>query len=87
MLEMKMLGVALVASILIDATGIGLGIVPAALILLGERAWWPGRLDRPQGVEVPPGPEPARVGASRREGYAGQRAPGYPLFCSARIER
>ena len=46
MLEMKMMGVALAASILIDATLIRLVILPAALVLLGERAWWPGRAAR-----------------------------------------
>jgi RND superfamily putative drug exporter len=63
MLEMKMLGVALAASILIDATLIRLVILPAALALLGERAWWPGRIPRPSGevVEAELRPEPDRV--------------------------
>ncbi len=52
MLEMKMMGVALAASILIDATLIRLVILPAALVLLGERAWWPGRPHRPRGEVV-----------------------------------
>jgi RND superfamily putative drug exporter len=66
MLEMKMMGVALAASILIDATLIRLVMLPAALVLLGERAWWPGRLDRPKGsvVEAEPRSEnqPAMAG-------------------------
>jgi RND superfamily putative drug exporter len=62
MLEMKMMGVALATSILIDATLIRLVILPAALVLLGERAWWPRRPRRPQGEAVSPEPEPARVG-------------------------
>jgi RND superfamily putative drug exporter len=49
MIEMKMIGVALAASILIDATVIRLVILPACLVLLGERTWWPGRLQRPRG--------------------------------------
>jgi RND superfamily putative drug exporter len=61
-LEMKMMGVALAASILIDATVIRLVMLPAALMLLGERAWWPGRLDRPRGSVVVAEPEPARAG-------------------------
>jgi putative drug exporter of the RND superfamily len=61
-LEMKMMGVALAASILIDATVIRLVMLPAALMLLGERAWWPGRLGRPRGSVVEGEPEPARVG-------------------------
>jgi putative drug exporter of the RND superfamily len=52
MIEMKMMGVALAASILIDATLIRLVILPASLVLLGERAWWPGRIDRPRGDVV-----------------------------------
>lgn len=41
MLEMKMMGVALSAAILLDATLVRLVMLPAALVLLGERAWWP----------------------------------------------
>jgi RND superfamily putative drug exporter len=61
MMELKMMGVALAASILIDATVIRLVILPAALVLLGKRAWWPGRVRRPVGavVEVEHRPEPA----------------------------
>jgi putative drug exporter of the RND superfamily len=68
MIEMKMMGVALAASILIDATLIRLVVLPAALVLLGERAWWPGRIPRPSGevveAEPRPGaqPEPVSVG-------------------------
>jgi RND superfamily putative drug exporter len=64
MLEMKMMGVALAASILIDATVIRLVMLPAALMLLGERAWWPGRPARPGGdvVIAEPAPEPSRAG-------------------------
>jgi len=62
MLEMKMMGVALAASILIDATIIRLVILPAALVLLGERVWWPGRLQRPRGEVVEPEPERVAVG-------------------------
>ena len=62
MLEMKMMGVALAASILIDATLIRLVILPAALVLLGERAWWPGRVGRPRGEVVEAEPELAHAG-------------------------
>ena len=62
MLEMKMMGVALAASILIDATLIRLVILPAALVLLGARAWWPGRVGRPRGEVVEPEPELAHAG-------------------------
>ncbi|MCD4534634.1 MMPL family transporter [Nocardioides sp. cx-169] len=43
MLEMKMMGVGLSAAILLDATIIRLVMLPAALVLLGDRAWWPRR--------------------------------------------
>ncbi|MBO0845455.1 MAG: MMPL family transporter [Nocardioides sp.] len=62
MIEMKMIGVALAASILIDATLIRLVILPAALVLLGERAWWPGRIRRPSGELVETEPELVRAG-------------------------
>jgi RND superfamily putative drug exporter len=39
MLEMKMMGVGLAGAILLDATLIRLVLLPAALVLLGERAW------------------------------------------------
>ena len=39
MMEMKMMGVGLAAAILIDATVIRLVVLPAVLVLLGERAW------------------------------------------------
>ena len=43
MLEMKMMGVGLAVAILLDATLVRLVMLPAALVLLGERAWWPVR--------------------------------------------
>jgi RND superfamily putative drug exporter len=42
MMEMKMMGVGLSAAILLDATLIRLVMLPAILVLLGDRAWWPG---------------------------------------------
>ena len=53
MLEMKMMGVALSVAILVDATIIRLVMLPAALVLLGERVWWPRRPARPAGEVVP----------------------------------
>lgn len=58
MLEMKMMGVGLSAAILLDATLVRLVVLPAVLVLLGDRAWWPRRPARPQGelvVETEPG--------------------------------
>ncbi len=58
MMEMKMMGVGLSAAILIDATIIRLVMLPAILVLLGDRVWWPRRPERPRGEEVTE-PEPA----------------------------
>jgi RND superfamily putative drug exporter len=52
MMEMKMMGVGLSAAILIDATVIRLVMLPAILVLLGDRAWWPGRPKPPVGEPV-----------------------------------
>ena len=49
MMEMKMMGVGLSAAILIDATVIRLVMLPAILVLLGDRAWWPSRPECPVG--------------------------------------
>jgi len=57
MLEMKMMGVALAVAILVDATLIRLVMLPAALVLLGERVWWPRRPATPTGDLVDAGPE------------------------------
>ena len=47
-----MMGVGLSAAILLDATLIRLVMLPAILVLLGDRAWWPGRRVRPPGEQV-----------------------------------
>ena len=52
MMEMKMMGVGLAAAILIDATVIRLVMLPAVLVLLGDRAWWPTRPTTPPGRTV-----------------------------------
>jgi RND superfamily putative drug exporter len=51
MMEMKMMGVGLSAAILIDATVIRLVMLPAILVLLGDRAW-PGRPKDARGEQV-----------------------------------
>jgi RND superfamily putative drug exporter len=51
MLEMKMMGVGLAVAILLDATLIRLVVLPAVLVLLGERAW-PRRPREPRGEVV-----------------------------------
>ncbi|MGB3762510.1 MAG: MMPL family transporter [Ornithinimicrobium sp.] len=52
LMEMKMLGVGLAAAILLDATLVRLVMLPAALTLLGDRAWWPGTVGRPRGMRI-----------------------------------
>lgn len=61
MMEMKMMGVGLSVAILVDATLIRLVALPAALVLLGDRAWWPSRPGRPRGEVV----QPERLVAAR----------------------
>ena len=58
MLEMKMMGVGLSAAILLDATLVRLVMLPAILVLLGDRAWWPRKPTHPRG-ELVAEPEPA----------------------------
>ncbi len=57
MMEMKMMGVGLSAAILLDATLIRLVMLPAVMVLLGEKVWWPWPPRRPRG-EVVSEPEP-----------------------------
>ncbi|MFL6157053.1 MAG: MMPL family transporter [Marmoricola sp.] len=52
MLEMKMMGVGLAAAILVDATLIRLVLMPAVLVLLGDRAWGRRAPERPVGNRV-----------------------------------
>ncbi|MFI9503559.1 MMPL family transporter [Nocardia sp. NPDC052566] len=42
-MEMKQMGFALAAAVLLDAFVIRMVILPALLLLLGARAWWPAR--------------------------------------------
>jgi len=63
--EVKMVGTALGAGILLDATIIRALLLPAVLSLLGRAAWWmPHR--RPQ--QRPPGPSPTPVMTTSRPG-------------------
>jgi RND superfamily putative drug exporter len=61
MVEMQMMGIGLSAAILLDATVVRLVMLPAILVLLGERAWWPARPAPadPAAFRVEPAPEPA----------------------------
>ncbi|MFI9340101.1 MMPL family transporter [Streptomyces sp. NPDC052773] len=45
-IEMKQIGFVLAAAVLIDAFVVRILLLPAALLLLGERTWWPVRPNR-----------------------------------------
>jgi len=60
MLEMKMMGVGLSAAILLDATLVRLVMLPAILVLMGDKVWWPWKPRRPQ-AQLVDEPEPAYV--------------------------
>ncbi|MFE6825897.1 MMPL family transporter [Streptomyces sp. NPDC057690] len=57
-IEMKQIGFVLAAAVLLDAFVVRILILPSAMLLLGERSWWPVRPERgtaqPQ-AQVPPG--------------------------------
>jgi RND superfamily putative drug exporter len=59
MTEMQMMGIGLSAAILLDATVVRLVMLPAILVLLGERAWWPATPARPSPAAIQVQPEPA----------------------------
>ena len=77
MLEMKMMGVGLSAAILIDATLIRLVMLPAVLVLLGDRVWWPARISPDRGEFVTE-PESVLVTHPPLTHVAGRRCLGQP---------
>lgn len=58
-MEMKQMGFALAAAVLLDAVAIRIVILPSLMLLLGERNWWPSR---PAHRRVPAGPSLEKVG-------------------------
>ncbi|MFJ4340565.1 MMPL family transporter [Streptomyces sp. NPDC088915] len=66
----KMLGLGLAASVLIDATAVRLLLVPAVMTLLGRHAWWtphrPARILPHLDTEGEGGAAPERAPADRR---------------------
>ncbi|MFJ9018676.1 MMPL family transporter [Streptomyces sp. NPDC102259] len=57
-IEMKQIGFVLAAAVLLDAFVVRILILPSAMLLLGERSWWPARPDRETAgprPQVPPG--------------------------------
>ncbi|MFH9201837.1 MMPL family transporter [Streptomyces anulatus] len=61
--EMKQMGFCLAVAVLLDAVVIRLMVLPSALLLLGERAWWPARRPgRTVRAQEPAAGSPAEVG-------------------------
>lgn len=56
-MELKQMGFALAVAVLLDAAVIRIMILPALMLLLGDRCWWPSRVARPA---VAGAAEPAR---------------------------
>lgn len=57
-IEMKQIGFVLAAAVLLDAFVVRILILPSAMLLLGERSWWPARPGRGTAeprAQVPPG--------------------------------
>ncbi|MFF8882253.1 MMPL family transporter [Streptomyces flaveolus] len=50
-IEMKQIGFVLAAAVLLDAFVVRIMILPAALLLLGEKTWWPSRPGRQGSAE------------------------------------
>ncbi|QHA04740.1 MMPL family transporter [Streptomyces broussonetiae] len=57
LIEMKQIGFVLAAAVLLDAFVVRVLLLPAALLLLGERTWWPVRPSK----NAAPGRNPALV--------------------------
>jgi RND superfamily putative drug exporter len=54
-MEMKQMGFALAVAVLLDAAVIRIMILPALMLLLGDRCWWPSRrMRRVQGGTAEP---------------------------------
>jgi RND superfamily putative drug exporter len=60
------MGTAVTVGIVLAAFVISVFLVPAVTALIGQRAWWPGRIDRPIPGAGAHGPEPAGEPAAER---------------------
>ncbi|MEU6282746.1 MMPL family transporter [Streptomyces sp. NPDC047028] len=60
LIEMKQIGFVLATAVLIDAFVVRVLVLPSAMLLLGERSWWPSRVGRT------PAPVPVRQPADVR---------------------
>ncbi|WP_246212996.1 MMPL family transporter [Streptomyces abyssomicinicus] len=63
--EMKQIAVGLTVAVLFDAFVLRVLLLPAAMALLGERAWWPGPSAGPGPAGVPSPPRAVPDGAAR----------------------
>ncbi|MFI7383988.1 MMPL family transporter [Streptomyces sp. NPDC049813] len=61
-IEMKQIGFSLAVAVLLDAFVIRVLVLPALLLLLGERSWWPGRHRAVRAAGTPAEPITATVG-------------------------
>lgn len=61
-MEMKQIGFSLAVAVLIDAFVIRIVILPALMLLLGDRCWWPSRNGRGTPPDVPAGRPLENVG-------------------------
>ncbi|MBP2366414.1 MMPL family transporter [Pseudonocardia parietis] len=61
LIEMKQIGLGLAVAVLLDAFVVRLLVLPSVLLLLGDKAWWPGS-PAPQTSAGPPG----RIEVARR---------------------
>jgi putative drug exporter of the RND superfamily len=58
--QVQEIGIGLAVGVLLDTFLVRTLLVPATVVLLGRRNWWPSRLSRPEGADVPgaPGADP-----------------------------
>ncbi|MEU9840124.1 MMPL family transporter [Actinomadura sp. NPDC048032] len=64
-MELKQMGFALAVAVLLDAAVIRITVLPALMLLLGDRCWWPGRRHRPGAARTADGataPLPQNIG-------------------------
>jgi RND superfamily putative drug exporter len=59
LIEMKEIGLSLAVAVLLDAFVIRIMVLPALLLLLGDRSWYPSRAVRRARAEAAPSPLPA----------------------------
>ncbi|MFG1885144.1 MMPL family transporter [Micromonospora sp. NPDC049102] len=58
LITLTQIGIIVCIGVLLDTLLVRTVLVPALAFLLGDRFWWPGRVDAHPGVDVPATPEP-----------------------------